>query len=611
MRLDRWRGAAAFTVAAILTLSVGIGATTAIYSVVDTILLQAAAVSRIPIGSSASSRTGPPAAACFSAASRIRSFSTGEHVLERSPRRRPIVPMGQWMVRTARKAPPGCGERWSRPTPLHFSRCRRCSGARSAPTTARIPTWSVLSHDTWRRHFNADPAVVGRGVEFRARVITGIAAAASTSAHGRGRAVRRFRVSNRSARLLHTDRARPVETAASGNDDCPARARRVVAGRGRRGQPHRRQHATGVAGRRASPPGTTIRSAPPEGSNRPRAATGPSRVPGVGRRRAAHRLRKRREPSARAWNGAPTRGGGAAGDRRYPRPDRAPDPDGVPGPGQPPAASLEPIVGAAGVAMVKKLATVDAPGIFRFTFGPSILPRQQEVSVNLEILGIAFAICSDDERRVRRSSGPAAVAHESPASDGRARRGTQPRRVQAPRRLGRRSARAGDGAAGRRWLADAQFHQTVDGEQGLRRRRMSSRFNLLFPDQYSTARKAETIQTVLDRLRGTATVKSAGFARHGVLITEELSLGTFVPQGRTLDDLRSDPLRSRVRSVSDGYLTAMGVPVLVGARARCERHRDGTTGHRDQSGRCTSLLRRRESQSVRSSIGISARRRCR
>jgi putative ABC transport system permease protein len=86
----------------------------------------------------------------------------------------------------------------------------------------------------------------------------------------------------------------------------------------------------------------------------------------------------------------------------------------------------------------------------------------------------------------------------------------------------------------------------------------------LFPDQYSTVRKAETIATMLARLRQLPGVRAAGFSRHGVLIREELTIGTFVPLGRALDEMRSDPQKPRVRSVSDGFLTAMGVPLLDG-----------------------------------------------
>ena len=40
------------------------------------------------------------------------------------------------------------------------------------------------------------------------------------------------------------------------------------------------------------------------------------------------------------------------------------------------------LLGAAGVSLVKQLATVDVPGIFRLDFGSTILPRGNEVGVN-------------------------------------------------------------------------------------------------------------------------------------------------------------------------------------------------------------------------------------
>jgi putative ABC transport system permease protein len=87
---------------------------------------------------------------------------------------------------------------------------------------------------------------------------------------------------------------------------------------------------------------------------------------------------------------------------------------------------------------------------------------------------------------------------------------------------------------------------------------------LLFPDEYSIERRAQTIDTLLRRLRQISDVQSAGFARHGMLIGEELLIGTFVPPGRTLEQMRSDPAPPRVRSVSEGFLRAMGTPVLAG-----------------------------------------------
>ena len=51
-------------------------------------------------------------------------------------------------------------------------------------------------------------------------------------------------------------------------------------------------------------------------------------------------------------------------------------------------------VGAAGVALVKSLTAVDAPGIFRLGFGTSILPRGHEVGVDPKLFAIAFGIAA-------------------------------------------------------------------------------------------------------------------------------------------------------------------------------------------------------------------------
>lgn len=52
------------------------------------------------------------------------------------------------------------------------------------------------------------------------------------------------------------------------------------------------------------------------------------------------------------------------------------------------------LIGTSGVTLVKHLTSVDAPGIFRLGFGTSILPRGNEVGVDLRMFGIAFGIAS-------------------------------------------------------------------------------------------------------------------------------------------------------------------------------------------------------------------------
>src|SRR5207244_4309571 len=89
-------------------------------------------------------------------------------------------------------------------------------------------------------------------------------------------------------------------------------------------------------------------------------------------------------------------------------------------------------------------------------------------------------------------------------------------------------------------------------------------FQLVFPADYSITRKTDTIEAVLSRLRAAPDVEAAGFTRAGILIPEEIHVGTFVPPGRALEDMRTEATRPRLRPVSRGYLAAMGVRVLEG-----------------------------------------------
>ena len=75
-------------------------------------------------------------------------------------------------------------------------------------------------------------------------------------------------------------------------------------------------------------------------------------------------------------------------------------------------------VGAAGVALVKSLTSVDAPGIFRLGFGTSILPRGHEVGVDPKTVRDCVRHRRDHQRHVWRAAGAAHVANELSSCDG-------------------------------------------------------------------------------------------------------------------------------------------------------------------------------------------------
>ena len=219
------------------------------------------------------------------------------------------------------------------------------------------------------------------------------------------------------------------------------------------------------------------------------------------------------------------------------------------------------LLGAAGVTLVRTLATVDAPGVFRLMFGDSILPRANEVSVDWRLFGIAFAIAVVTSLMFGLL--PALQLSRRHGLESMGSRGGGTSRAESRLRSALTIAQltmatvllTGAALLVHSFITLATFNKGYDPANVLA-------FNLLFPDTYSTVRKGETIEMLLARFRANPDVRAAGFARHGLLIGEELYIGSFVPPGKTLADMGQRGVRTR--SVSDGYLTAMGVPLLQG-----------------------------------------------
>ena len=88
-------------------------------------------------------------------------------------------------------------------------------------------------------------------------------------------------------------------------------------------------------------------------------------------------------------------------------------------------------------------------------------------------------------------------------------------------------------------------------------------FQLVFPPAATVARQRDAIDTIVTRLRAAPEVIAAGFARHGVLIGERLTLGRFVAEAVPSSDVESQPAPA-IRPVSSGYLTAIGARIRQG-----------------------------------------------
>jgi putative ABC transport system permease protein len=221
------------------------------------------------------------------------------------------------------------------------------------------------------------------------------------------------------------------------------------------------------------------------------------------------------------------------------------------------------LLGALGLTLVRELATVEAPGIFSLMFGDSILPRAHELGVDARVFGIAFGVAASTALLV-------AILPALPAS-----------RVQPMQAFGARGGGSHRGATRLRSalaVAELAMATTLLIAAGLLVHsfgRLSAVdrgyqaantlvFQLVFPPGNTVARERDAIDTILSRLRTAPEVVAAGFARHGVLIGERITLGHFVPEGRSLSEMREGPPLA-VRPVSSGYLTAVGAHVLQGS----------------------------------------------
>jgi putative ABC transport system permease protein len=549
-----------FTIATVLTLAIGIGAATAIYSVVDTILFR-------PLPFPGGDRL-------------VRLVEYGPHFREGQPpvqrgvtyqehqgwRERAktieeaaaIIGMSQRMVKT----PDGAAGMWGAMVSgniFSLLQTRPHLGRTLLPGDDADPTVVVLSYDTWQRHYHSDPSIVGRTLEVRMGALLAARPPLFLTVIGVLSQAFEFPTGT-------LDFVMPIAL----DPSRPSPGATTIA-----------RLATGIsieaATQEANAMGTAMRPAwpadkvPPSG---PRFEYQSVKERLVAPLRPALRVilaavvvlllivcanaanlllargtSRRREIAVRLAVGASrtqvfrqillecavlAAAGGVLGA----------------------------MLGAAGVVLVRQLATVDAPGIFRLMFGASILPRAAEVAVDWRLFGIAFAIAAVtaftfgllpalqlsrvDHLRSMGSRGGGTSRGES--------------RLRSALTLAQLTMATvlltGAALLTHSFITLSTFNKGYDPAHVLA-------FNLLFPDTYSTARKGETIEALLARFRSNPDVRAAGFARHGLLIGEELYIGRFVAPGKTFAEVEKER-GVRTRSVSDGFLTAMGVPILQG-----------------------------------------------
>jgi predicted permease len=89
-------------------------------------------------------------------------------------------------------------------------------------------------------------------------------------------------------------------------------------------------------------------------------------------------------------------------------------------------------------------------------------------------------------------------------------------------------------------------------------------FQLVLPPEYPVARKEVLAHELATRLNALPGVTAAGFANLPPLAGGAFAYGAFQPPGKTVPEMLRDPAAPQARSVSSGYLRAMGVRLLEG-----------------------------------------------
>jgi putative ABC transport system permease protein len=549
-----------FTIATILTLAIGIGAATAIYSVVDTILFRPLPfpggdrlVQLIEYGPHF--RAGEPP--------RPRDITLLEHQDWQSRAKTideaaAIIGMSQRMVKT----PDGAAGLWGAMVSgnvFSLLQTRPHLGRTLQPADDNSPTVVVLSHDTWQRHYQSDPAVIGRALEFRVGALLAARPPLYLTVVG----------------VLPADFEFPTERL---DFVMPVAL-----------DPSRPSPGVTTIARLA--PGVSIEAATQEaeamGAALQRQPWPADRVPPAGPRFEYQSVKERLVASVRpamrvilaavavlllivcanAANLLLARGTSrrreiavrfAVGASRVQVFRQILIECAVLAAA---GAALGALLGAAGVVLVRQLATVEAPGIFRLMFGANILPRANEVSVDWRLFAIAFAIAAITALTfgllpALQLSRADHVRSVGSRGGGTSRGESRLRSVLTLAQLTMATVLlTGAALLTHSFIKLSVFDKGYDPSNVLA-------FNLLFPDTYSTARKGEVIEALLTRFRSNPGVTAAGFARHGLLIGEVLHIGRFVPPGKTVTEI--EPGNIRTRSVSAGFLTAMGVPRLQG-----------------------------------------------
>jgi putative ABC transport system permease protein len=216
-----------------------------------------------------------------------------------------------------------------------------------------------------------------------------------------------------------------------------------------------------------------------------------------------------------------------------------------------------------GVQVLRSLASPNAQGPFLISFGGTMIPRLNEIAVDRWMLTIAVGL----------SAFTALVISVLPVL-----RLSRTDHIQAMGARGASGARsdtrvrnllvAGQLATATMLLVGAgllvnSFGRLARVDPGWNASGLLT-FYLVAPQEYTTQRKAMLIDDLLAELRRTPGVQAAGFTYAGPLLGLIDHFGAFVPPGHTPEEMRGIPDAPQIRSVSHDFLQTMEVRLLAG-----------------------------------------------
>ena len=219
-----------------------------------------------------------------------------------------------------------------------------------------------------------------------------------------------------------------------------------------------------------------------------------------------------------------------------------------------------------GVNLLRELASPHAQGPFQISFGGAMVPRLHEIAVDGRILWLAIALSGITALVVGvlpavTLSGidhVQAISMRGAGGLGALRGDTRLRNVLVTGQV----AMATTLLIGAGLLINS-FGKLTRVDPGWNASGLLT-FYLVMPQDYATARKAAVIEDLLAELRRMPGVQGAAFTYAGPLLGLVDQFGVFVPAGRTPDELRGNPDNPQIRSASHDYLQTMGARLVAG-----------------------------------------------